>query len=328
MLLYLLRRLGFLILTLLLTSVIIFAITQFLPGDVCRVILGREPGEAALANCRARLNLDDPAPVRYLRWLGDFVAGDWGDSFSTGDPIRSMVMARVRNTLMLSAVVLVLALPVSLALGVVSGTHENKPVDAAINLSSLALVGMPEFVTGVVLVQLFSFGLNRWLYPLFGIRPFPASSSIGLYTPFWEALPSLILPALTAAIVMAVYVVRVTRAGVIEELRQPYVRTATLKGLPWRTVMVKHVLRNALLPTITVIAISLGWLISGLIVIENVFNYPGLGRLMVYAIDRRDLPLIQAIAMITVTGFGIANLAADLLYGVLNPRIRLGGKGG
>ena len=125
---------------------------------------------------------------------------------------------------------------------------------------------------------------------------------------------------------MAVYVVRVTRSGVIEELRQPYVRTATLKGLPWRTVMVKHVLRNALLPTITVIAISLGWLISGLIVIENVFNYPGLGRLMVYAIDRRDLPLIQAIAMITVTGFGIANLAADLLYGVLNPRIRLGGE--
>jgi peptide/nickel transport system permease protein len=325
MLLYVLRRLGFLILTLLLTSMIIFAITQFLPGDVCRVILGREPGEAALVNCRARLNLDDPTPVRYLRWLGDFVSGDWGDSFSTGDPIRSMVMARVRNTLMLSAVVLVMALPVALALGVIAGTNENKPVDTTINLSSLALVGMPEFVTGVVLVQLLSFELNRLLYPLLGIRLFPASSSIGLYTPFWEALPSLILPALTAAIVLAVYVVRITRAGVIEELRQPYVRTATLKGLPRRTVMVKHVLRNALLPTVTVIAISLGWLISGLIVIENVFNYPGLGRLMVYAIDRRDLPLIQAIAMVTVTGFGIANLAADLLYAVLNPRIRLGG---
>jgi peptide/nickel transport system permease protein len=325
MLRYLLRRLGFLMLTLLLTSVMIFLVTQFLPGDVCRVILGREPGEAALANCRAELRLDDPAPLRYIRWLGDYVTGDWGDSFATGDPIRAVVMARLRNSLMLGALVLIFAIPLSLALGVIAGLNEDRPVDAAINLTSLALVGMPEFVTGVLLVQLLSFELNKLLYPLFGIRLFPASSTIGLETGFWEALPSLVLPALTATIVLVVYVARLTRAGVIEELRQPYVRTATLKGLPRRTVVVKHVLRNALLPAITVIAISLGWLTSGLIVIENVFNYPGLGRLMTFAIDRRDLPLIQAIAMITVTAIGFANLAADLLYAALNPRIRLEG---
>lgn len=133
----------------------------------------------------------------------------------------------------------------------------------------------------------------------------------------------LILPALTATLVLLAYVTRLTRAGVIEELKQGYVRTAMLKGLPRRTVITKHVLRNALLPTITVVAISFGWLISGLIVIENVFNYPGLGRLLTFAIDRRDLPLLQAITLATVLGFALANLAADLLYAALNPRIRL-----
>ena len=134
----------------------------------------------------------------------------------------------------------------------------------------------------------------------------------------------LILPSLTAMLVLLAYIVRLTRAGVIEELKRPYVRTAVLKGLPRRTVILKHIMRNALLPTITVIAISFGWLISGLVVIENVFNYPGLGRLLVFAIDRRDLPLIQAVTMVTVLGFALANLAADLLYALLNPRIRFG----
>jgi peptide/nickel transport system permease protein len=134
----------------------------------------------------------------------------------------------------------------------------------------------------------------------------------------------LILPAITATLVLLAYVARLTRAGVVEELKKPYVRTATLKGLPRRTVIGKHVLRNALLPTITVIAISIGWLISGLIVIENVFNYPGLGRLMTFAIDRRDIPLLQAITLVAVLAFSLSNLVADLLYAYLNPRIRLG----
>lgn len=134
----------------------------------------------------------------------------------------------------------------------------------------------------------------------------------------------LILPALTATLVLLAYIARLTRAGVIEELKQQYVRTADLKGLPYRTVIYKHVLRNALIPTITVVAISMGWLISGLIVIENVFNYPGLGRLMVFAIDRRDLPLLQAVTMVAVLGFALSNLIADILYAILDPRIRLG----
>ncbi|MCG3207882.1 MAG: Glutathione transport system permease protein GsiC [Anaerolineae bacterium] len=311
---YLIRRLGFLLLTVLLTSLIIFLVTQWLPGDVARVILGREASEAALQNLRAELGLDRPLLMQYVAWLGHFVSGDWGTSFSTNQPILPLVLERLGNSLMLATLTLLFAVPVSVALGVLAGLNEGKPADNIISIGSLAVVGLPEFVTGLVLIQIFAFYFKL----------LPANSSIAPDTTFFEALPQLILPAFTATLVLLAYVARLTRAGVVEELKQAYVRTATLKGLPRRTVIVKHVLRNALLPTITVIAISVGWLISGLIVIENVFNYPGLGRLMTFAIDRRDLPLLQAVTLVTVLGFSLANLAADLLYAYLNPRIRLG----
>lgn len=310
---YITRRIGFLLLTLLLTSLIVFVVTQYVPGDVARVVLGREAGEEALEAFREEFGLNDPLPVQYLNWLTDFVTGDWGISLSTKMEIRPLVMERLGNSLMLAAVALIIAVPLSIFLGVIAGLNENKPVDSAISIGSLSVVGLPEFITGLVLIQLFAV----WLDIL------PANSSIEPDATFFEALPQLILPALTATLVLLAYISRMTRAGVIEELKRPYVRTATLKGLPRRTIINKHVLRNALLPTITVIAISVGWLISGIIVIENVFNYPGLGRLLVFAIDRRDLPLIQAITMVTVVIFVVANLVADLLYAYLNPRIRL-----
>ena len=314
MLRYVLRRLGFLLLTLLLTSLIVFVITQLLPGDVARVILGREAGEAALEALREQLGLNDPPLLQYGRWLLRFVSGDWGQSFGTRSAVLPVVMGRLRNSLMLAGLTLLIAVPAAVILGVVAGLNENKPADALISFTSLAVVGLPEFITGLVLIRLLAF---RW-------QLFPANSSIRAGTGFFEALPALILPALTATLVLLAYIARLTRAGVVEELKRPYVRTATLKGLPWRLVVVQHVLRNALLPTVTVIAISFGWLISGLIVIENVFNYPGLGRLLVFAIDRRDLPLLQAVTLVTVLGFALANLGADLLYAILNPRIRLG----
>lgn len=308
----LLRRLGFLGLTLLLTSVLIFSATQFLPGDVARVILGREAGEEAVAALREELGLDRPAIVQYGTWLWRFVRGDWGTSFGTGLAVRPLVVDRLRNSLMLAVVALVLAVPVSMFLGVWAGLREHGIADHVISLGSLAVVGLPEFVTGVVLIELLA---HRW-------HLLPATSPIAPGTGFWEALPSLILPALTATFVLLAYIARLTRAEVAEQMRRPYVRTAVLKGLPRRTVVFKHVLRNALLPTITVIAISFGWLIGGIIVIENVFNYPGLGRLLLFAIDRRDFPLMQAIAIVVVLGVVFANLVADLLYAAVNPRIR------
>ena len=310
---YIARRVGFLALTIVITSLVIFIVTQLLPGDVARVVLGREAGEEALAAFREANGLNDPLPVQYIRWLGNFVTGNWGTSLSTRSAIWPVVAERLNNSLLLTAMTMIIAVPLAVLLGVIAGLNEDKLAGNVISISSLAVVGLPEFVTGLILIQI----LSRWLGWL------PANSSITANMPFAEKLPMLILPALTATLVLLAYIIRLTRAGVVEELKRPYVRTATLKGLPRRTVIIKHVLRNALLPTITVIAISFGWLIGGLIVIENVFNYPGLGRLLVFAIDRRDLPLIQAIAMVTVIGFALANLAADLIYAALNPRIRL-----
>ena len=311
---YIMRRVAFLGLTLLVTSLIIFIVTQFLPGDVARIVLGREAGQEQLEAFRQEFGLNDPLPVQYVRWLTDFLRGDWGISLSTRSEIYPVVMDRLRNSMMLAALTMLIGVPLSIFLGVVAGLNEDKLVDSTISIGSLSVVGLPEFVTGILLIEIFSRRLGL----------LPANSSIPLDASFFEALPMLILPAITATLVLLAYIARLTRAGVVEELKKPYVRTATLKGIPQLTVTFKHVLRNALLPTITVIAISFGWLISGLIVIENVFNYPGLGRLLVFAIDRQDLPLIQAVTMVTVFGFAFANLAADLLYAYLDPRIRLG----
>ncbi|MHB0856806.1 MAG: ABC transporter permease [Anaerolineae bacterium] len=311
---YLLRRIGFLALTVLLTSIIIFALTLWLPGDVARIILGREAGEEQLAELREELGLDQPVPIRYLSWLEGMVRGDWGSSYSTRANIRPLVLLRLRNSLMLAAVTLAIAVPAGVLLGVLAGLKQGSVLDTVISIASLAVVGLPEFVTGLVLVQVVAL---EW-------RILPANSSIRPDAGFVEALPMLILPAVTATLVLLAYIARLTRAGVADELGRPYVRTATLKGIPYHRVILVHVLRNALLPTITVVAISFGWLISGLVVVENVFNYPGLGRLLVFAIDRRDLPLMQAITMVAVIGFASANLLADLAYAALNPRIRLG----
>jgi peptide/nickel transport system permease protein len=303
-----------LVVTLFVTSLLIFALTQLLPGDVARLILGRDARPEALEQLREELGLNDPAPMQYIRWLGDFLMGDWGNSFSSGNPdIRPLVMERLGNSLRLALVTLLISVPLSVVLGVVAALRENSLLDNLISLFSLSVVGLPEFVTALVLINVFAIGLG-WL---------PASSSVTAQDTLGEWIRQLILPALTATLVLLGYIARLTRAGVVDELKKPYVRTAILKGLPQRTVIFKHVLRNALLPTITVIAISFGWLIGGLIVIENVFGFPGLGRLMVEGVELKDIPRIQASVMVIVFFFAFANLMADLIYALLNPRIRL-----
>ncbi|MBN1858033.1 ABC transporter permease [Candidatus Bipolaricaulota bacterium] len=313
MLAHLAKRLALLLLTILITTVIIFAVTRLLPGDVARVILGREASEEAVSALREELGLDDPAIVQYARWFGGFVGGNWGKAYSTGTSIRPLVMDRLANSLMLAAVALVLAIPFSVMLGVLAGIRQRTVVDAAVSIGALSVVGLPEFVTGVVLIELFAHTLHL----------LPATSSLSPGASFAEALPFLWLPSLTAMFVLVGYVSRLTRAGVIEQLKRPYIRTAVLKGLPYPVVVVRHLLRNALLPTVTVVAMSVSWLVGGLIVIENVFNYPGVGRLLLFAIDRRDIPLLQAIAVILVVVVVISNAVADLAYGVLDPRTRI-----
>lgn len=309
------RRLGLLAVTLLIASAVVFTLTMLLPGDTARIILGRDARPEAVAALRVELGLDDPAPVQYVHWLTAYVSGDWGRSFTGGSaPVRPLVLERLGNSLQLALLAILLSVPLSVALGTLAGLRENRRADAAISVGALAIVGLPEFVTSLVLIAVFA----KWL------GWFPATSSAPNPGDPGDWLRNLMLPAVAASFVLIAYIVRMTRAGVIEELKKPYVRTAALKGLPQRVVIVRHVLRNALLPTITIIALSFGWLVGGLVVIENVFNYPGLGRLMTTAVERKDIPLLQASVMTVIFVFALANLIADLLYSLLNPRIRFG----
>ncbi len=309
---FILRRLGFVVLTVLLSSMVVFAATNVLPGDVATMVLGREASEQAKDSLREELGLDRPLVVQYGNWLGDMLRGDWGTSLSTGEDVRDLTLERLRNSTMLAVVAFLMYVPLGIFLGVVSAWRRNSAVDQVISAGSLAFIGLPEFVTAVLVIALFSRTLG-W---------FPASSSIPPGTSFAEALPSLILPALTVSLASLAYVVRMTRASTAEVLQMDYVRTARLKGLSSGNLLFTHVLRNSLLPTVTVVAAGVGWLIGGLIVTESVFGYPGLGRLVLYAIQRRDIPLIQATTMVIVVIFALANLVADIVYALLNPRIR------
>jgi peptide/nickel transport system permease protein len=291
---------------------LVFAATNILPGDVATMVLGREATQQAKDELRKELGLDRPLVVQYGSWLGHMARGDWGRSLSLGEDVRPVVLERLRNSAMLALVAFLVYVPLGIFLGVIAAWRRNSPLDQVISAGSLAFVGLPEFVTGVLLIALFSRALG-W---------FPSSSAIAPNTSFAAALPSLILPALTVSLTSLAYVVRMTRASTVEVLQTDYVRAARLKGLSTRNVIFGHVLRNSLLPTVTVVAAGVGWLMGGLIVTESVFGYPGLGRLVLFAIQRRDLPLIQATTMIIVAIFAFANLAADIIYALLNPRIR------
>jgi len=311
---YLLRRFGFILLTMLLASVIIFAVTRLMPGDVAQMILGRWATESALNSLREELGLNQPIYIQYLNWLGDFVTGDWGQSLASRVEVRPLVMGRLRNSTMLAGLSLLMYVPLGVFLGVIAALKPDGLVDQGISAISMTFVGLPEFVTGLILIAVLALGLDL----------LPANSSIDPDASFQEALPQLILPAITVSLTSLGYITRMTRTSTIDVLKTDYVRAADLKGLPWAQVLVKHVLRNALLPTVTVVAMGIGWLIGGLIVTEAVFGYPGLGRLVVYGIQRRDLTLIQASSMLIVAIYGVSNLLADVLYAFLNPRIRLG----
>lgn len=311
---YLVRRVFTLVLTLLLTSIIIFALTQLLPGDVAKLVLGREASAQEVANFNERFGLDQPIILQYVNWLGGFLTGDWGNSYIGGNaPVRPLVLERMANSLWLALYTLLISVPLSILLGILAALAQDTWLDSGISILSLSVVGLPEFVTGLVLINIFALGLG-W---------FDVAAPLRTGMSFFDWLKVLTLPAITASFVLVGYVTRMTRAGMIDELKKAYVRTATLKGLSRRTIILKHVLRNALLPTITVIAISIGWLMGGLVVIEEVFNYSGMGSELVSAVKQKNIPVLQAITVLIVFIIAFSNLAADLLYAVLNPRIRL-----
>ena len=312
MLQFIIRRLGFMALTLFIVSIVIFAITDVLPGDAAQSILGMEATEESLEALRQRLGLDRPVHIRYLDWLGGAVQGDLGTSLRMNVAVGPLIMERLGNSLALAGLALLISVPLAITLGVFAGLRQGKPEDHAITVGTLAGVSMPEFVVGVLLILLFSSTLSI----------LPSSS---LMEPDQNPLSNpaiLVLPSVTLLAVTLAHTTRMTRASMISVMQTDYVRTAILKGLPWRRVVVRHALPNALLPTITIIAINIGWMIGGLIVVETVFSYPGLGRLIINAISNRDVPLMQGVALLVTFIYAFANLIADVLYAILNPRIR------
>jgi peptide/nickel transport system permease protein len=308
---FILRRLGFVLVTMLVASVILFLVLRILPGDITAVILGQFATKEAMANLKVELGLDRPLIVQYLQWLGGFVTGQWGTSVVMGVPTFDLVMQRLQLSLLLGAIGLALYAPIGILLGTIAAIRRNSWVDHSISIGALSFIGLPEFVTGLVLIFIFALQL-QWL---------PAQSSVSPDNPPFLNLQMLILPAVTISLTMIAYITRMTRSTTVEVLQSDYVRTAYLKGLPRRQIMRGHVLRNSLVPTVTVIANSMGWLIGGLVITETVFGYPGLGRLLVFAIQRRDLPLVLDVVMLVVVIVGISNLIADVIYVWLNPRI-------
>ncbi len=313
MLRFLTVRFGLIALTLLVVSVAIFAVTEVLPGDVAWHILGQGATPENLEAVRAKLDLNRPAHVRYLGWIGNALRGDLGDSYIQNRPVVEVVKPRIFNSAVLAAFAFLMAVPTAVITGVWAGVRSNSLGDQLASTISLVAISLPEFVTGVLLMVIFASTL----------RILPSSSIIlpGT-TPLTRPL-ILVLPALTLTGVLFAYIMRMTRANVIEVMQSNYVRTAVLKGLPMRRIIFRHLIPNAMLPTISVIAVNVGWMFGGLIIVENVFAYPGHGRLLLVSIQSRDVPLLQALALLICVTYSISNLLADLSYGLLNPRIRI-----
>jgi peptide/nickel transport system permease protein len=313
MLRYITRRLFYMLLTLFVISVIIFFMAEVVPVDPARSILGAYTTDANVAALRLKMGLDRPVVERYFTWLNNTLHGDLGESFRLGVAIRPLLLTRLRNSLYLAALALIIMVPFSLLAGILSGLKEGGWADTTISTVGLIFTSLPEFVTGIVLIIVFSW----WLKIL------PGNSLPGGENGNPLAEPSrLILPAMCIVLGQFSYITRITRVSVSKVMKSAYVRTAVLKGLPFRIVIFRHVLRNALLAPITVITTNLGWMIGGLIVVESVFSYPGLGRLFAGAAIFNDIPLLEASALVGVLFASLSQLTADILYAFLNPRIR------
>jgi peptide/nickel transport system permease protein len=309
---YLLRRLGLTLITLILVSFAVFAAAEVLPGDVGRTILGPYASQQQVDQLNHQLGTDEPLVRRYVTWAGNFVRGDWGESPIQRVEVRPLVLERLKNSLILGAFALVLIVPFSVALGVFAALHYGKALDRIISISGLSFVALPEFVVGVVVIVVFAVQLG-W---------FPTSSQVPSADPV-DIVRQCLLPCIPLMFVLFGYISRMARAGTIEVLRSNYTRTAILKGLPRRHVIVRHVLRNALLPTITVVSVQVGYLVGGLVVIETLFNYPGIGQLILTAATGHDLPVLEASVLMIAVIYAISNLVADVLAALLNPRVRL-----
>jgi peptide/nickel transport system permease protein len=312
---YVLKRLGLALLTLVLLSLIIFFAGSVLPGNPGRAILGPFASEHAVQVLNHSIGSDRPLVSQYWTWVTGIVHGDLGTSYQFRAPVSTFLFPALGRSLKLALVAFVIVVPLGILGGVLAALYRGRAVDRSISVTGLSLTSVPEFVSGVVLIVIFAIGL-KWL---------PVTANPPADTSPLGQLRYLILPAIPLVFVLFGYIARMARAGTIESLDSDYVRTAILKGLPRSVVIRRHVLRNSLLPTITVIATQTGYLIGGLVVVETLFNYPGLGRLIFTAANNKDFPMLEAGVLVIGIVYLGATLIADILYTILNPRIRFQG---
>ena len=303
------------VVTLLLLSVLVFAGGQLLPGDVGRAVLGPLADQRAVAVLDHQLGVDRPLLVQYWDWISHFVTGDMSMSYIYRSPVAPFVETALGHSLKLGAVAFLIVVPLAILGGVVAALNYGRWIDRVITLTGLSATVVPEFVSGIVLILIFGIWLH--VFPITATWP-PGS---GFGTQFYY----LILPSVPLVLVLFGYIARMARAGTVAALEADYTRTAVLKGLPRRTVIWRHVLRNALLPTITVVATQAGYMIGGLVVVETLFHYQGIGGLIYAAAKSRDFPMLEAGVLTVGIIYVVATLAADMLYSALNPRIRFGG---
>jgi peptide/nickel transport system permease protein len=295
-----------------LVSVIVFVMVELLPGDAATAYLGRIKTPERVAQLRAELGLDRPAPLRYFEWAGNALRGDLGVSLSQKQPVNDIVWVRLRNSLLLGVGASLLGLPLAMLTGIIAGLYRDHLPDLALSTVSLFGMSLPEFVVGTLLIFVFSIKLTL----------LPAVTIVDDAAPIGELLPFLLLPMVTLTIGMVGYILRTMRTSIIEVLESDYVRMAQLNGTPAYRVVLLHALPNALLPTINLSAMTIAYLIGNLVVIEAVFNYPGIGTLALIAINKRDLPLLQAIILLLAALYVLLNLLADVLTLLINPRLR------
>lgn len=308
---FVLRRAGLTVITLVLVSLLLFGAAEVIPGDVGRRALGPYASAEQVAALDRELGADRPLPQRYGGWAADFVRGDWGRSTVLDVPVRPLVLDRLGHSLALALFALVLVVPVAIGLGVLAALHAGRLLDRVVSIAGLSLIAVPEFVVGVLLLVALAVNLG-W---------FPVSSGVPSADPV-DVLRQLTLPALPLMALLFGYLSRMARAGAAQVLATEYVRTASLKGLAPRTVVRRHVLRNALLPSVNVVGAQLGYLVGGLVVTETLFGYPGIGRLLLDAALGHDLPTLEACVLLTALVTMGGNLLADVVAATLDPRLR------
>jgi peptide/nickel transport system permease protein len=314
--LFLLRRLATFLLTLLVASAVVFAVLELLPGNAAEVILGESATPESLAALNTRLGLDRPALERYGRWMTGLVQGRTANSISYDTPTAELISERLRVTLPLALLAMGLSVALSLALGVYAAARHNRLGDYGVMAASQLGIALPSFWFAILLILLFAVKL-QWV-SAGGFPGWSEDDGGGL----WEGLKSLLLPALALALVQAAILARVTRSAVLEVMREDFVRTARAKGLSRRQALWRHVLRNAMIPVLTVMGLQFANLITGTIVVENVFVLPGIGRLIFQAISNRDLVVVRDVVMLLAAVVVLVNFVVDLLYALVDPRLR------